>query len=1338
MTVKSKKKIRHSSISIILSAIIGFSMIFSAAAMPTSGGEETYDDEIIIDLDDLDDLGDLDPGDMDPGDLDPSDEDPANDGDTDQPNPGEDSLPPIQKNENKEPSEDSASVEGTLPELTTSGMTLTPKMLEEKAALSKSGVVQAVQYLIEDVDYVNHEVVYATESEKEAQQVAKAYNGVLTSFSEGIAVIKVARDTEAILLLAEDMSSDFPAVYPNLIYTLESSDYSEEDIDAAKKELGDNNEDEEENLPEPEIETIIEPIDDPESIVTVFEEKPVTQGDIDALDYLQNNSVITDADLQGLETEAKLLGSRPNDKYAGLQWHHDKIGTYDAWDYAKNKGSGVKVAIIDSGIWGDHPDLKNNIIGKYSTSTYAINGSKDNYGHGTHVAGIIAATGGNKIGVTGVAPKASIISIKALDYTWADTGPRRQVTVKGTTADIIRAVNMAVSKGAQVINMSVGQENPGDDGLYAKAVEKAINKGIIVVAAAGNDNTSDPYYPACFPNVIKVSATTEIDTKALYSNFGNGDTSNITIAAPGGESMEATGADNRPIASTYKANTYSWMSGTSMAAPMVTGVVALLISQNSAYKNSKNIDRVTHITNILKDTADEDALVGYSESHFGAGLVSASDAAAKLAGVVAAPIFSNDIGETLASGATLTTTDPTGGYDIAFSGGGEGAVYHYTIDGKTPTLASKRAIETPTGGEITLALNGKTRITVKAVAAINGKLSKVTTATYKVDVKINNITLKPKSGIYSVAVGKKLTLTPTFAPTKPKNKTLKWESSDTAIATVDSKGVVTGKSVGDDPVTITATNAASGEAVTASISVTTPTKSISLSEKKVKLSTIPATIGSEDIEKFHTLIVTSYPEDALTDPANFTFKTSKKSVATVDATGKITAVASGSATITVTTRDGTAKSATCKVTVIKPAILTSVTCSAGQPAGTDYVVGKGKTVTLKAVFADKKATNTKVKWSSDDKTIATVTSKGVVKGISEGTANITVSTADGIYTGTADGTKTIEITVMPASAGLTSNAKSTTLKISKDVPKPVFSWVVSNKTPLAHPEYVYTTKNKKVATVSNTGVITAVNKGKTTITAKAMDGSGRSTTITVTVVKLVTSIVLSVPPTAGIAYGKSMKFKATVYPTDASNKKLNWFVSNTSYFKVDSSGNVKVIKKHKDSLQTTRVYVTSKDGNVSARHYFSSTPKITIVDAAGTQKTDYSTTDSGQAEIIEAFDDANVKMQFVNGLDKNKKLTSYTAKEFNYIVGVKLLLYHYIEKEDTYKYADITSSNARVAEYVYTDIGSGAGGEGYEPTMAWVLKVSSPGTATIKAKAIDGSGKSTTLKVTVKAVGDFK
>lgn len=282
-----------------------------------------------------------------------------------------------------------------------------------------------------------------------------------------------------------------------------------------------------------------------------------------------------------------------------LPWGVDRIDAEEVWADAgtPSTGSGVTVAVIDTGIDKDHPDLAANIIGGYN---FVVKKGRldtaawdDDNGHGTHVSGTIAGID-NDIGVIGVAPDASLYGIKVLNNRGM-----------GYMSDVIDGilwaaeVNIGTAGSPDYIDViSMSLSGPSSSSLAA-AVKTAYDAGIVIVAASGNDGYSSVSYPAAYPQVISVGATDASDKVASWSNYD----SNLDLVAPGVS-----------VYSTYKNGGYATASGTSMACPHVSGTVALLLASGVTPGN---------VLGTLKSTADP--LSSY-DSKDGSGLVDAEEA----------------------------------------------------------------------------------------------------------------------------------------------------------------------------------------------------------------------------------------------------------------------------------------------------------------------------------------------------------------------------------------------------------------------------------------------------------------------------------------------------------------------------------------------------------------------------------------------------------------------------------------------------------------------------------------------------------------------------------------
>jgi len=313
----------------------------------------------------------------------------------------------------------------------------------------------------------------------------------------------------------------------------------------------------------------------------------------------------------------------PNDpSYSnGTQWGPQKIEAPLAWDYSRGSPD-VVVSIVDWGVDLQHPDLATNLWTNpdeianngvdddrngYIDDVYGWdfanddNDPQDDYGHGTHCAGIAAAATDNGVGIAGVGFNSRIMAVKVGDGT----------TGLAAYSDIAYGIMYAADNGAKVISLSLG--GYAYSSFLEAAVNHAWNAGCVLVGAVGNNNVSDPFYPAAYNNVIGVSATDQNDVRASWSNYG----SHVAVAAPGVS-----------IYSTYwnKGSTYARMSGTSMAAPHVAGLAALLFAQDGTRSNAD-------VRSLIEESADDLGNPGWDQ-YYGYGRINAFRALGTVSTVV--------------------------------------------------------------------------------------------------------------------------------------------------------------------------------------------------------------------------------------------------------------------------------------------------------------------------------------------------------------------------------------------------------------------------------------------------------------------------------------------------------------------------------------------------------------------------------------------------------------------------------------------------------------------------------------------------------------------------------
>ncbi|MCI0538487.1 MAG: tandem-95 repeat protein, partial [Verrucomicrobiales bacterium] len=289
----------------------------------------------------------------------------------------------------------------------------------------------------------------------------------------------------------------------------------------------------------------------------------------------------------------------PNDFDFGKLWSLQNTGQTggtngaglqapEAWGYGTGSRR-VKVAVIDTGIDYFHPDLVDNIwvndeipgngedddhngyIDDVHGYDFVTDDSDplDDHSHGTHIAGIIGAVGNNRIGISGICWNVTLIALKCFDETGS-----------ATIDDVVESIHYAIENGANIINASWG--NAERSRALEEAIAEADRAGLLVVAAAGNDNSDTLFYPAVYPQVISVAATDQNDRRARFSNYGP----RVDISAPG-ELIYSTLPDTR----------YDLYSGTSMAAPHAAGLAALVLANHPEFSNRD-------LANILRNSVD--------------------------------------------------------------------------------------------------------------------------------------------------------------------------------------------------------------------------------------------------------------------------------------------------------------------------------------------------------------------------------------------------------------------------------------------------------------------------------------------------------------------------------------------------------------------------------------------------------------------------------------------------------------------------------------------------------------------------------------------------------------
>src|SRR3954453_9952797 len=287
------------------------------------------------------------------------------------------------------------------------------------------------------------------------------------------------------------------------------------------------------------------------------------------------------------------------------QWGLDMIQADAA--HSTSTGSGVVVAVVDTGVLASHEDLQGQLVpGRDFVQSPNDDTPQDENGHGTHVSGTVAAAANNGKGIEGVAPGAKVMPIRVLD-----------ANGEGDADTVAKGINWAVDHHAEVINLSLGGSAVdsiiGSDEKFPASVQNATSHGIVVVAAAGNDTAPFCEQPTVSGPLLRVGAVDSRKMRSFYSSSGD-------IMAPGGTAL--TGDPSEDILSTYNDGKYETLAGTSQATPHVAGVAALLVSLGVHGQA---------VVNRILSTATDAGLAG-PDDVYGYGIVNARAAVAGLGG----------------------------------------------------------------------------------------------------------------------------------------------------------------------------------------------------------------------------------------------------------------------------------------------------------------------------------------------------------------------------------------------------------------------------------------------------------------------------------------------------------------------------------------------------------------------------------------------------------------------------------------------------------------------------------------------------------------------------------
>ncbi|MCQ2520484.1 MAG: Ig-like domain-containing protein [Lachnospiraceae bacterium] len=996
------------------------------------------------------------------------------------------------------------------------------------------------------------------------------------------------------------------------------------------------------------------------------------------------------------------------------QWYHDKINDKYVWRlmdlgvaaYTRSKLESVTVAVIDSGIDWTHEDFSGIIIDKTSFVPEGPDIKKgqepnqgaderagmDFIGHGTNVAGIIGSIAANAIGGRGVAAGVKLASIRVINkYGY------------GSSSAIAKGLEWCVEKQAEhnikVINLSLG--GPLCTSSEERAVQDAFNAGILVVAAAGNENCDGNHYPACYNNVVSVAALNSDMKRAAFSNYGN----TVDLAAPGGEFRNDAQSNGFVVQEElYEAGStkgesfvinghaYSGMQGTSQAAPIVSAAAALVFAY---YEDPYGLTVTpTYVEQRLKETATKIS----TDKPCGAGCINVAAALdITKSALVDMPTANYPSGALIPLDGTVTLD-----FGVASEYNSDALIF-YTLDGKNPDLANYGKYGNNTRiytGPILV--SGTGRKTLKAITYIYGKVSPVATFNYTIDDKlVSSISVVSSTGQYSLGVGRRINLTADIYPATAKNKKVIWSSDDSTIAQVSAGGQITGVSVGTTTIKVVS---AENPNITAEcvVKVCQAATQLEICNQCSINGGVAEVNDTIELNLYDNCVlnVRAYPENAA---QIFTVGSSNvKSVAiSINAEGKpqITALKSGVSRITITAADGSGVTANISVKVVTP--VTDIEISTKNDV---TGVGAGKTLAMIPIFNGGISVpeNRNLTWSiSLGEEYATVDQKGNLKANANITApcHVTVraTATNGVY-------DEKDIVVCPLITGF-SYPKGAYPSGNINECGNVYDFITPLNSGLVCNEFAFSSSNPSVVSVDKDGNYRALNSGTAKLSMKALDGSGKVGTVSITIRPLKRNISIKYNGTGpAVLYpGKKLTYSLVADP-GYSNYKLTLAAEE---YPTDNGYITPPI--------STDGYISTSGTTVTGGTELSNVIPGTVDTVKAILKSGETYRNFGVVSTIELYPAKTSSVQIItaNGVDKVGKY--YTLS---------------LSKGDTLDLSPLVQSlpaNACQSYYTYTS------------SNAKVVKVSPSGTliaveggtANITVAAGDGSGVKTTIVVTV-------
>ena len=990
---------------------------------------------------------------------------------------GENDKPEEPDKEEEEPEPAGSGLPYNLPGMPW-GYTLSVAEREAKVALTSHNT----QELLKTCGYTADTVLLLTDRMDYAETVAAAYNAELVSFDGFFAELRLRTITVPQAIgVAADLNNNMPAVEPDWIITLDPEPMVD---DAAAPAVGAQSN-----------------ADDPFTWYNWVE----TLGLNDP--YVQN----------------------PAD--SRYQWMHDTVNSYEAWGISMGSPD-IVVAVLDTGVAAGHQDL-GTILPGYNAPDQNSDVT-DTVGHGTHVAGVIAAQGFNGRGGVGIAPGVSILPVKVM---------RER---SGSNAWLARGINWAVNHGANILNMSLG--GPGYSSVVEEAVRNAWASNVTVIAAMSNGTyggSNIRYYPGAYSHVVAVAATDRANARASFSHYGSW----CSLAAPGQSILSTTPSG------------YGFMSGTSQATPIVSGAAAL-------YMSVYGVQTPDTMKRLLKAATNK-----AEGSGIGTGVL---DVGKLLNGNVPAPGFSTEADGEKIAGSSVSLSSADRVYILPGVEDDYDRII-YTVGDRVPamlngTIRSGQLL--PEGTPIYLNNYSVGDSVLIRARRVNGQgvASKV------VALRVNIADPVDEDQLERIAV--RITSAPAGPLVAGKSITLKAEAYSTVGtsvspdvvwsivsqpegfgANIDRGGKLTTRPGVAGTVTVRAASKLRAESykdIDVTVDTLPPVRTVTMNAASLTLyAGGSAAYGTAQLT---ATCVTVEGQTLNPDEISLRWTSSNGTVAAVDENGVVTALARGSATIKAFAQDGSGRSAVCSVTVRQFVTDIDVT---GQEN-----IAPGASATMKAAVLPGGANNRGVSWkigsSSSPGLNVSVSAKGVVKV----GAGVPANSWFEVLAEAKDGSGVVgshTVWVMPKTAAvrvwtddseivpITDKNGNTTgaMLYRQDIGNHTLQlearreYKIDGETTWAYDALIWSSSNSRVATVDEYGYVTAVSVGKATITAKANDGSGKKAGFTVRVINPASSLTLSSKAPVDsryVAFGKSIGIRAAVGDTygKPTLTDLNW------------------------------------------------------------------------------------------------------------------------------------------------------------------------------------------------------